>query len=171
MSALAAKRAEWSALITSVAASMGDALGTRVPASYVQSLVETMRQQVGCFDCGTREPVVALDLDHIDPTLKYRTATGRVVHMADMWKPSGDGRTRYALRTIFAELAKCDVRCSNCHRARTFPEARPRSFDPAMLQAEDRRALLDAHAVAGGSPGRILEAWRLWEERQWPRKR
>jgi len=108
--------------LTALAASLGDALGKRVPAAYALALSEQVRHASGCADCGTREPVAALAFDHLDPATKYRTATGRAVHPADMTKASGDGTTRYALRTILAEWAKCEVRCANCHAGKTWPE-------------------------------------------------
>jgi hypothetical protein len=120
--------------LTALAASFADTLGKRVPASYALALSEQVRAASGCADCGTREPVSALAFDHIDPSTKYRTATGRAVHPADMCKASGDGMTRYALRTIIAEWAKCEVRCANCHAARTFPERiTPRPVVPPVV--------------------------------------
>jgi hypothetical protein len=132
--------------LTALAASLGDTLGKRVPATYALALSENVRAASGCADCGTREPVAALHFDHIDPATKYRTKTGRAVHPADMVKASGDGSTRYALRTIIAEWAKCEVRCANCHHARTFPTrwiATPLPIDSAE-QRTVARALDDA---------------------------
>lgn len=57
-----------------------------------------------CVDCGETDPTV-LEFDHRDPSAKSSTvnALGR----AQDWT---------ALET---EIAKCDVRCANCHRRRT----------------------------------------------------
>jgi len=166
--------------LTALAASLGDTLGKRVPASYAIALSENVRAASGCADCGTREPVAALAFDHIDPATKYRTASGKAVHPADMVKASGDGSTRYALRTIIAEWAKCEVRCANCHALKTFPgRSRPRPL-PASA---GRDALVEEFLAAGGGEVRvqartvppevhaIRRAWELWEARQWPRKR
>ena len=57
-----------------------------------------------CVDCGESDPVV-LDFDHRDPTMKADTI-GRLV---------GSGQWN----KVAAEIAKCDVRCGNCHRRRT----------------------------------------------------
>lgn len=63
----------------------------------------------GCVDCGEMDPVV-LDFDHIG---------GKTFNVARM-----SGRTSYeALR---AEIAKCEIRCANCHRKMT---ARRRLID------------------------------------------
>lgn len=64
------------------------------------------KAESGCIDCGETDWVV-LDLDHREPsdkrfgpnTLSYRS-----------WE------------TLKAEIRKCDVRCANCHRRRTFRE-------------------------------------------------
>ena len=57
-----------------------------------------------CVDCGKSDPVV-LEFDHRDPAGKVATVTA-LVH-----------RRRWA--SVQAEIAKCDVRCVNCHRRRT----------------------------------------------------
>ena len=60
----------------------------------------------GCVDCGEKDWIV-LELDHRDPSLK-------VLQPANMSRNSWD--------KIHEELAKCDVRCANCHRRRTYKE-------------------------------------------------
>ncbi|MBX3030894.1 MAG: hypothetical protein KF809_12100 [Chloroflexi bacterium] len=59
-----------------------------------------------CADCGGRFPPCAMDFDHRDPDTK-RMAVSRMIGRA--------GTT-----TIMAEVAKCDIVCANCHRARTY---------------------------------------------------
>jgi hypothetical protein len=58
-----------------------------------------------CVDCGESDPVV-LDFDHIDKGNKSAS-------VADMLKD------RRSWSTIEIEIAKCEVRCANCHRRRT----------------------------------------------------
>lgn len=58
-----------------------------------------------CIDCGEGDPTV-LEFDHRDPAEKSRT-------VCDM------ARARFSWDKIEAEIAKCDVRCANCHRRRT----------------------------------------------------
>ena len=58
-----------------------------------------------CVDCGEGDPVV-LDFDHVDAASKSWNIADKVA----------DG---CAWRTIEAEIAKCVVRCANCHRRRT----------------------------------------------------
>jgi hypothetical protein len=57
-----------------------------------------------CVECGEGDPVV-LDFDHRDPSAK-RKEVGRLA------------ATKPWLQ-VLAEIAKCDVRCANCHRRRT----------------------------------------------------
>ena len=57
-----------------------------------------------CVDCGEADPVV-LDFDHVDPTTKLWTI--------------GKMLSRQATPAIEREIAKCVIRCANCHRTRT----------------------------------------------------
>ena len=56
-------------------------------------------------DCGERDPLV-LDFDHVDPKNK---------RVEIYWLAHGT----FAWSTILDEIAKCEVRCANCHRLRT----------------------------------------------------
>ena len=58
-----------------------------------------------CVDCGEADPVVP-DFDHLTPTAKSFDIAAMI---KDAW----------GWRTIEAEIAKCAVRCANCHRRRT----------------------------------------------------
>ncbi len=60
-----------------------------------------------CIDCGESNPVV-LEFDHV--TGKKRMA---VANMA---------RQGYSISAIEAEIAKCVVRCANCHRIKTHKD-------------------------------------------------
>ncbi len=57
-----------------------------------------------CVDCGETD-IVVLDFDHRDPAAKKYTVMLLAAHKS--W-------TR-----VLAEIEKCDVRCSSCHRRRT----------------------------------------------------
>jgi hypothetical protein len=57
-----------------------------------------------CVDCGQSNPVM-LDFDHRDPADKK----GNVTELA----------VRKPWRLVLVEIAKCDVRCANCHLRRT----------------------------------------------------
>jgi len=59
-----------------------------------------------CVDCGEKDPVV-LDFDHKDPRTKFKTvARMRAGH--------------YSWESVYAEIVKCEVRCSNCHRRKSY---------------------------------------------------
>ena len=57
-----------------------------------------------CVDCGETDPVV-LEFDHVRGT--------KIAHVSRMVKGA------VSLARLQAEIAKCDVRCANCHRRRT----------------------------------------------------
>jgi hypothetical protein len=63
-----------------------------------------------CIDCGESDPIV-LDCDHV-----------RGQKVADLKTMTAAGATWVRIQ---AEIAKCEVRCSNCHRKKT---ARERGF-------------------------------------------
>jgi Zn finger protein HypA/HybF involved in hydrogenase expression len=70
-------------------------------------LLKTLRDR-GCIDCGTTE-LVLLDFDHLGAKRGNVTALAR------------DGYSRAVLE---AEVARCGVRCANCHRKRTVETQR-----------------------------------------------
>lgn len=58
-----------------------------------------------CIECGEDDPVV-LDFDHRDPAEKSFSVANGI-------------SARKSEAALIAEIAKCDVRCANCHRRRT----------------------------------------------------
>jgi hypothetical protein len=76
-----------------------------------QQLVNDHKSSIGCR-CGERDPVV-LDLHHRRGTIKTETVSLLVQ------------RAPYAI--VRAEIAKCDVLCSNCHRRTHHQERRSRA--------------------------------------------
>lgn len=61
-------------------------------------------KSVPCMDCGQRYPYFVMDFDHRE---HKRALIPRLINSL-------------SLRRLEAEIAKCDVVCSNCHRSRTF---------------------------------------------------
>jgi hypothetical protein len=72
-----------------------------------------------CVDCGETHPVM-LDFDHRDPAKKK----GNVSELA-MRKP---------WRLVLLEIAKCDVRCANCHMRRTAIQFGWKKVEPRRPQ-------------------------------------
>jgi hypothetical protein len=68
----------------------------------------------GCVDCGYKAHPAALGFDHIDPkTKRFGIAKGLT----------------YSMKVLLAEIAKCEIRCANCHMIRSVKEGhlgRPR---------------------------------------------
>lgn len=62
-------------------------------------------KNIPCADCGIKYPPYIMDFDHRDPDQKS----------------FGIGESLVSKRpeVLLAEIAKCDVVCSNCHRERT----------------------------------------------------
>jgi hypothetical protein len=60
-----------------------------------------------CSDCGDRFPYFVLDFDHRPGTEK-------------LFNIGRDALARCSIDALRREIAKCDVVCANCHRARTY---------------------------------------------------
>lgn len=69
------------------------------------------KKDVPCKDCAIRYPSFVMDFDHV---------TGKKV--LDVSK-----MTSYTMERIVAEIEKCEVVCSNCHRFRTNARKEKRS--------------------------------------------
>ncbi len=68
--------------------------------------VDTFKNGKPCADCGGVFPPFVMDFDHV---------RGEKVECVTRLSRSGA-----ALHRIEAEIAKCELVCSNCHRVRTF---------------------------------------------------
>lgn len=62
-----------------------------------------------CTDCGVKYPHYVMDFDHLGDK---------------SFTLGGSGR-RYGIGKLKAEIAKCEVVCSNCHRERTMSRLGP----------------------------------------------
>lgn len=91
-----------------------------------------------CADCGVRYPYYVMQFDHRDPADKSFNI-GQVGPMCS--------RER-----LFAELAKCDVVCGNCHAERTHQRRMKKKRGQKQEPSQKR---------AGASPASIQPA--LWE--------
>ena len=80
-----------------------------------KEIINKIKLERGCIDCGFKGHPSALHFDHRDPDFKkFPIASG----------------LRRNLDSIFEEISKCDVRCANCHSIRTTTDgqhaSRPR---------------------------------------------
>ncbi len=69
-----------------------------------RTTIDAIKLANGCVDCGFRGHPAALDFDHL-PGFKKLFKISSSVHR--VW------------RDVQAEIAKCEVRCANCHRIQT----------------------------------------------------
>lgn len=76
-----------------------NAVVTAVNREYINNHLRTHP----CVDCGETD-IVVLDFDHVRGTKKYNISM-MLGHNIDVLK---------------AEIAKCDIRCANCHRRRHY---------------------------------------------------
>jgi hypothetical protein len=58
-----------------------------------------------CLDCGVKYPHYVMEFDHI--------SDNKVASIADLMMYK-------AWQTVLDEIAKCELVCANCHRARTY---------------------------------------------------
>lgn len=65
-------------------------------------IVRQLKVIVGCADCGFMRHHSALDFDHVYGVKKFSISRGG------------------ALMESIREIAKCEVRCANCHRIKTW---------------------------------------------------
>lgn len=66
----------------------------------------------GCIDCGETD-FRCLEFDHVRGTKRKLRGTSGVGQFV---------RDGYKWETILNEIKKCEVRCSNCHKIRTFKQ-------------------------------------------------
>ncbi len=59
-----------------------------------------------CMDCGENNPIV-LEFDHKSPNRKFKKISNML---------SG----HYSWESLLKEIKKCEVRCANCHRRKTY---------------------------------------------------
>ncbi|MEK6225989.1 MAG: hypothetical protein AABM40_06775 [Chloroflexota bacterium] len=71
-----------------------------------QSKLLAALRTVPCLDCGGTFPFFVMQFDHRDPPEKKYLVSQMV--------------GRAGTETILAEVAKCDIVCTNCHRERTY---------------------------------------------------
>src|SRR5258708_4524801 len=70
----------------------------------MRDYVHDIKTLTPCTDCGISYPAYVMDFDHLGD--KEETISRIVL--------------RLSFKRLTAEIAKCEIVCSNCHRMRTF---------------------------------------------------
>jgi hypothetical protein len=63
-----------------------------------------------CVDCGEKDPIV-LEFDHKVRSKKFKMISKML---------SG----HYSWQSLEKEINKCDIRCANCHRRKSYGESK-----------------------------------------------
>jgi transposase len=71
-------------------------------ATELRKYLDSVKVASGCVDCGYDANPLALDFDHVRGEKKILVSFAKSKAQAD------------------AEIEKCEVRCSNCHRIKTW---------------------------------------------------
>jgi 5-methylcytosine-specific restriction endonuclease McrA len=71
------------------------------------TIIKDEKLKRGCENCGYKKHHVALDFDHIDPTIKRRDIAK--MHTTNV-------------KALKEEMQKCQVLCANCHRIKTYEQ-------------------------------------------------
>ena len=91
-----------------------------------RALVDAVKLERGCADCGYREHACALQFDHRPGEVKVASLSAMCLNTP--------------LEVIEAEIAKCDVVCANCHSIRTVARRREKRRQQAEASAADRQS-------------------------------
>lgn len=86
-----------------------------------------------CADCRNSYPPYVMDFDHRDPESK-------IDNLGTLWK-------RAAWDVVLAEVAKCDLVCSNCYRQRTHDRGSSNGRTPDF-ESEDVGSIPSPRATA-----------------------
>jgi hypothetical protein len=79
-----------------------------------------MKNNRPCADCGVRYPHYVLDYDH-------RPGCQKRANLSILVKRGAKKEV------LLAEIAKCDLVCANCHRARTYQRKKAKLEQTALL--------------------------------------
>ena len=72
----------------------------------IRALLFEFLSKKSCVDCGEKDPVV-LEFDHRDSADKFKIVAKML---------SG----HYSWKSVLTEIEKCEIRCANCHRRKTY---------------------------------------------------
>lgn len=82
------------------------AIRNKAQREKLRAYINDYLKDKSCIDCGESDRIV-LDFDHRPGEIKKFNL--------------GDAASNfYSLKTVMVEIAKCDIRCANCHRRITY---------------------------------------------------
>lgn len=90
--------------------------------AFLQNWITTELKATGCIDCGERDPIV-LDFDHVRGEKNFNIAHGPMMGLSK--------------ESILEEVAKCELRCANCHRRITHKRKQ------ALVIQQDRNLVFE----------------------------
>jgi hypothetical protein len=78
---------------------------SKIARKRVRAFINTYLKENPCVDCGETD-IIVLEFDHIGDDKHFSI--------------SDAARDGYGMAKLKAEIAKCEVRCANCHRKKTY---------------------------------------------------
>lgn len=76
----------------------------------ISAWIDDFKTSRGCVDCGYNANSVALDFDHVNGEKAFTISQ----------------RRQLSTKSLLKEIAKCQIRCANCHRIRTHERRKAR---------------------------------------------
>lgn len=87
----------------------------------LQGEVSALKEASPCTDCGKFYPHYVMDYDHLGEIAKVDNVSSLIRNTAS--RP-----------LVMAEIAKCELVCSNCHRIRTHERILARGLDELAVE-------------------------------------
>lgn len=78
---------------------------SKIAKDRVRAYIKAYLEANPCVDCGETD-IIVLEFDHIGDDKQFSISDAT--------------RAGYGIPKIKAEIAKCEVRCANCHRKKTY---------------------------------------------------
>jgi hypothetical protein len=101
------KRAAGTTRSTALRSSLRPNSTAKLPKNRIRTYINDHLKANPCVDCGETD-IVVLEFDHVgEAGTKH-------------FSISDATRSGYGMAKIKAEIAKCEVRCANCHRKKTY---------------------------------------------------
>ncbi len=101
----------------------------------VRKLIDSLKSQTPCADCKGVFPPICMDFDHI--------SDNKVDSVSSMHT-----RRKLSLEKVMAEIEKCELVCSNCHRIRTLARRLDRQQSHTLSSTEFDSQASDQAVIA-----------------------